>query len=107
MEEFELVKFIAMLISIISLANFPIIFKKRKDFIKYLPGLFSLILVLTFSSLDDLVLSDFFSLLEIIFLLSGAVLLISAVFIEFKFVISENKTLKNKNHDQQENSGED
>ena len=107
MAEFELVKFIAMLISIISLVNFPIIFKKRKDFIKFLPGLFCLILVLIFSSLDDIILSDFFSLLETTFLLSGAILLISAVYIEFKFLISENKTLKNKNPDQQENSGED
>ncbi|MFX1320740.1 MAG: hypothetical protein ACFFAQ_03745 [Promethearchaeota archaeon] len=106
MAEFELVKFIAMLISIISFVNFPIIFKKRKDFIKYLPGLFSLILVLTFSSLDDLVLSDFFSLLEIIFLLLGAILLIIAVFNEYKALISENQAVRKKKPNQ-EYSGED
>ncbi|MFX0042310.1 MAG: hypothetical protein ACFE8L_05310 [Candidatus Hodarchaeota archaeon] len=106
MAEFELVKFIAMLISIISLINFPIIFKKRKDFIKYLPGLFSLILVLVFSSLDDLIFSDFFSLLEIIFLLLGAILLISAVFIEFKCLVSEKKRIRKKSCLKQENFGE-
>ncbi|TFG28014.1 MAG: hypothetical protein EU532_06290 [Promethearchaeota archaeon] len=52
--EFDLIEINAMIIAIIAIINFPLIIKKRKDFVKYLPGIISLIFLFIFGFLDDL-----------------------------------------------------
>ena len=80
--EFDLIEINAMIISIIAIINFPLIIKKRKDFIKYLPGIISLIMLFIFGFLDDLFQFDIFQILEILCILSGAILLLLASLID-------------------------
>ena len=77
-----MIKFVAMVIAIIALVNFPIIFNKRKDFIKFLPGITCLIMLFTSSFLEDAF--SIFEILKNIFALSGAILLFIAARFEFK-----------------------
>lgn len=78
----EMIKFVAMVISIIAFINFPIIFKRRKDFIKFLPGITCLVLLFTSSFLEDAY--RIFEILKNIFVLAGAIFLFIAARIEFK-----------------------
>ncbi len=77
-----MIKFVAMVISIIAFINFPIIFKKRKDFVKYLPGITCLILLFTSSYLEDAF--RIFEILKNFFVLFGAIFLFIAARIEYK-----------------------
>ena len=81
-DELEMIKFVAMIISIIGFVNFPIIIKKRKDFQKFLPGITCLILLFMSSYLEDAFL--IFEILKNIFILAGAILLFIAARNEFK-----------------------
>ena len=80
--EFDLIEINAMIISIIAIINFPLIIKKRKDFIKYLPGIISLIMLFIFGFLDDLFQLEIFQILEILSILLGALLLLLASLID-------------------------
>ncbi|MFX1395079.1 MAG: hypothetical protein ACFFAH_16115 [Promethearchaeota archaeon] len=92
MAELEMIKLVAMVIAIIALINFPIIFKKRKDFIKFLPGITCLIMLFTSSFLEDAF--RIFEILKNIFVVSGAILLFIAARIEFK----EMRSNRDKSH---------
>ncbi len=81
-DELEMIKFVAMVISIIAFVNFPIIFRRRKDFIKFLPGITCLILLFTSSFLEDAF--RIFEIFKNIFVLAGAILFFIAARIEFK-----------------------
>lgn len=87
----EFAEFIAMIIAIISLINFPFIVKKRRDFIKFLPGLFFFVLGFIAENLEEVVLHHFFAILEQIFVLSGAILLVLAALMELKLISPKNK----------------
>ena len=80
--ELDLIEINAMIISIIAIINFPLIIKKRKDFIKYLPGIVSLIMLFIFGFLDDLFALQIFEILESVCILLGAILLLVASLIE-------------------------
>ncbi len=80
--ELDLIEINAMIISIIAIINFPLIIKKRKDFIKYLPGIISLILLFIFGFLDDLFELEIFEFIESLCILSGALLLLLASLVE-------------------------
>ena len=80
--ELDLIEINAMIISIIAIINFPLIIKKRKDFIKYLPGIVSLIMLFVFGFLDDLFALQIFEILESVCILLGAILLLVASLIE-------------------------
>ena len=80
--ELDLIEINAMIISIIAIINFPLIIKKRKDFIKYLPGIVSLIMLFIFGFLDDLFALQIFEILESVCILFGAILLLVASLIE-------------------------
>jgi hypothetical protein len=71
-----------MIISLIAIINFPLIIKKRKDFIKYLPGIISLMMLFIFGFFDDLFDLEIFQILESICILSGALLLLLASLFE-------------------------
>lgn len=92
-DELEMIKFVAMVISIIAFINFPIIFKRRKDFIKYLPGITCLVLLFTSSFLEDAY--RVFEILKNIFVLAGAILFFIAARIEFKKVRLNREVPKN------------
>ena len=77
-----MIKFVAMVIAIIAFINFPTILKRRKDFVKFLPGIACLILLFTSSFLEDAF--RIFEILKNIFVLAGAILLFYAARIEFK-----------------------
>ena len=81
-----MIKFVAMVIAIIAFINFPIIFKRRKDFVKFLPGITCLIMLFTSSYLEDAF--RIFEILKNIFILAGAILLCIAARIEFKNINS-------------------
>ena len=85
--ELDIIEINAMIISIIAIINFPLIIKKRKDFIKYLPGIISLILLFIFGVLDDLFGLEIFEIMESLCLLFGAVLLLLASLIELHKII--------------------
>ncbi len=87
----DFVEFNAMIIGIIALINFPFIVKRRKNFIKYLPGMFFLILGFIAENLEEVIFHNFFAFLEQIFILSGAVLLVFAVIMELKMIILKNQ----------------
>ncbi len=91
MSELELVEFNAMIIGIVALINFPFIVRRRKDFIKYLPGIFFIILGFIAENLEEVVLHNFFAILEQIFILSGAILLVLALIIELKMNLLKNQ----------------
>ncbi len=91
MKHIELVEFIAMIIALISLINFPFIIKRRRDFTKYLPGIFFLILVLVFENIEEIFYHEISAIIENIFLIIGAILLVAAVFLD------HNKTSSKKN----------
>jgi len=80
--EIDLIEINAMIISIIAIINFPLIIKKRKDFIKYLPGIISLIMLFIFGFLDDLFAFEIFEIMESLCILLGAVLLLLASLID-------------------------
>ena len=84
MEGFEFIKLIAMIISLISIVNLPIIFKRNKNYVKYIPGFIFLILGFTISSLDDVIFSDLFSYLEVFFFLGASISFLSACILEIK-----------------------
>jgi hypothetical protein len=83
--EFDLIEINAMIISLIAIINFPLIIKKRKDFIKYLPGLIFLMMIFIFGFLDDLFEFNGFEIFEILesaCILAAAILLLLASLIE-------------------------
>ncbi|MFX0070768.1 MAG: hypothetical protein ACFFAO_06730 [Candidatus Hermodarchaeota archaeon] len=95
-DELEMIKFVAMIISIIGFVNFPIIVKRRKNFKKFLPGITCLILLFTSSFLEDAF--RIFEILKNIFVLAGAILLFIAVRIEFKKMRLTKEELLNINN---------
>ena len=91
MSHIEFVEYIAMIIAIVSLINFPFIVKRRRDFIKFLPGLFFLVLGFIAENIEEVFLHNFFAFLEQIFILSGAILLVLAVIMELKMILPKNQ----------------
>lgn len=89
--EIDVIEINAMIISIIALINFPFIIKKRKDFIKYLPGIISFIVVFIFGFLDDIFELEIFEILESVCILSGALLLLIASLIELNNIFIKRK----------------
>lgn len=104
--EFDLIEINAMIISIIAIINFPLIIKKRKDFIKYLPGIISLIMLFIFGFLDDLFGSEIFEFLESLCILFGAILLLSASLIELHQIFSKWKVSRTYEFNQKKNTGD-
>jgi len=72
MDDLEMIKFVAMVIALIAFINFPLIFKRRKDFKRFLPAITCLILLFTSSFLEDAF--RIFKILKNIFVLAGAIL---------------------------------
>ena len=94
-DELEMIKFVAMVISIIAFINFPKIFKRRKDFVKFLPAITCLILLFTSSFLEDAF--RIFEILKNIFVLAGAIFFLIAARIEFKEIrLNRKEPKKNK-----------
>ena len=87
----ETTKLIAMVITIIALLNFPFIIKKRKDFLKFIPGLTLHIMSFIFSGLNDLFELPLLDFLEILSLLIGSILISIAIMIEIKLIKSNNR----------------
>ena len=89
MAELEMIKLVAMLIAIFAFVNFPLIYKKRRNFIKFLPGITCLIMVFTSSFLEDMF--RIFEILKNIFALSGAILFFIAARFEYKITRLDKK----------------
>ena len=104
--EFDLIEINAMIISIIAIVNFPLIIKKRKDFIKYLPGIISLIMLFVFGFLDDLSGSEIFEILESLCILFGAILLLLASLIELHKIFLNRKVSQAQEFIQQKSKSE-
>lgn len=94
MAGFEFIKLIAMIISLISIINLPIIYKKNKDYAKYIPGFIFLILGFTVSSLDDVILSELFSYFEVIFFLGASISFLIACVLEIKEIHVKAKNIE-------------
>jgi hypothetical protein len=90
----ELVEFNAMIIAIIALINFPFIVKRRKDFIKYLPGILLLVLAFIAENIEEIYVHDLSAILENVFLLSGAILLIMAILMELDIIFIKIKHIR-------------
>ena len=101
MGEIELVELSAMIIGIIAFMNFPFVIKRRRDFIKYLPGILFMVLGFVFENIEEVFLHDLFAILENISILLGAILLSMAVLMELDRGILKNRnsqsTQKEKN----------
>ena len=104
--ELDLIEINAMIISLIAIINFPLIIKKRKDFIKYLPGIISLIMVFIFGFLDDLFALEIFEILESLCILFGAVLLLFASLIELHEIFLNRKASRTHSFNPKKNYGE-
>ena len=104
--EIDLIEINAMIISIIAIINFPLIIKKRKDFIKYLPGIISLIMLFIFGFLDDLFASEIFEILESLCILFGAILLLMASLIELHEIFLNWKVSRTHEFNQKKINGE-
>lgn len=103
MPAIELVEFIAMIIGIVAFMNFPFIVKRRRDFIKYLPGIFFIVLALIAENIEEIFLHDLFAIIENISILSGAILLLLAVLMELKTVILKNRDLQSTQKENNKN----
>jgi len=97
MAELEAIEFTAMIISLVAIVNIPYIIKRRKDFIKYLPGFVSLMIYLIADNLDDIFPGILFVLIEIIFYFFGAILLLIAALIDLKKTFPKRKESRTKN----------
>lgn len=104
--EIDLIEINAMIISIIAIINFPLIIKKRKDFIKYLPGIISLIMLFIFGFLDDLFPLEIFEIMESLCILLGAVLLLLASLIDLHKIFLNWKASRTHYFTQKKNNGE-
>ena len=102
MDDLEMIKFAAMVIAIIAFINFPIIFKKRKDFVKFLPGITCLIMLFSSSFLEDAF--RIFEILKNIFVLAGAILLFVAARSEFKNINSNLNEYQNNDLDSEKDA---
>ncbi|KKK41610.1 hypothetical protein LCGC14_0704380 [marine sediment metagenome] len=86
MEHIDLVELIASIIALIALINFPFIVKRRKDFVKYLPGIFFLAITFVAETIEEIFLHDLFEIIESSSLLLGAILLILAALMELDVI---------------------
>ena len=96
MAHLELIKFIAMIIALIALINFPFIVKRRKDFVKYLPGIFFLIITFVAEGFEEIFFHELFAIIENVSLLIGVILLIFAALMELDVISIEIKHIKLK-----------
>lgn len=104
MPEFDFVELNAMIIALISLINIPFIIKRRKDFVKYLPGIIFLVIAFVVETFEEMYLHSLFAIIENAFLLGGAILLIlgalmelDVIFIKIKHIrLNKNKELNSK-----------
>ncbi len=96
MAHLEIIKFIAMIIALIALINFPFIIKRRKDFVKYLPGIFFLIITFVAETFEEIFVFDFFAIFENISLLLGVIFLIFATLMELDVISIEIKYISFK-----------
>ena len=94
MAELELVELNAMIIALIALVNFPFIIKRRKDFVKYLPGIFCLIIAIVAENIEEIYLHDIYAIVENVFLLGGAILLILAALMELDVIFFKIKHIR-------------
>ena len=86
MADLELVETVASIIAIISLINFPFIVKRRKDFVKYLPGIFFLVITFVGETIEEIFLYEIFAIIENISLILGAILLIVAALMDLNVI---------------------
>jgi len=86
MAHLELVELIASIIAIIALINFPFIVKRRKDFVKYLPGIFFLVITYVSETIEEMFLYELFTIIENISLILGAILLIVAALMDLNVI---------------------
>ncbi len=86
MADLELVETVASIIAIIALINFPFIVKRRKDFVKYLPGIFFLVITFVGETIEEIFLYEIFAIIENISLILGAILLIVAALIDLNVI---------------------
>ena len=86
MAHLELVETIASIIAVFALINFPFIVKRRKDFVKYLPGIFFLVITFLGESIEEIFLYDVFAIIENISLILGASLLIVAALMDLNVI---------------------
>ncbi len=86
MADLELVETVASIIAIISLINFPFIVKRRKDFVKYLPGIFFIVITFVGETIEEIFLYDIFAIIENISLILGAILLIVAALMDLNVI---------------------
>ena len=86
MVHLELVETIASIIAIIALINFPFIVKRRKDFVKYLPGIFFLVITFVGEAIEEIFLYELFAIIENISLILGAILLIVAALMDLNVI---------------------
>ena len=100
MVELEFVEFDAMIIALIALITFPFIVKRRKDFVKYLPGIFFLVFAFVAENIEEIYSSDLFAIIESVLLLLGATLLIFAALMELDIIFIKKKLIRlNKKKD--------
>ncbi len=107
MGHLAVVEFIAMIIAIIALINFPFIIKRRKDFVKYLPGIFCIVITFVAEVLEEIFLFNLFAIIEVFSILLGVILLILAALMDLEFMFFKSKYLrlgkKTKIEDKKEN----
>lgn len=103
MAHLGIVEFIAMIIAIIALINFPFIIKRRKDFIKYLPGILFLVITFVAENIEEFFSIMAFAILEAISILVGVILLILAalmdldvIFLKIRYLQSRKKSELNE-----------
>ena len=86
MVNLELVETLASVIAVIALINFPFIIKRRKDFVKYLPGIFFLVITFVGETIEEIFLYEIFAIIENISLILGAILLIVAALMDLNVI---------------------
>ncbi|MFX1257086.1 MAG: hypothetical protein ACFFAN_04460 [Promethearchaeota archaeon] len=105
MEEIDLIEFSAMIIALIAIVNIPFIIKRRKDFIKYVPGIVSLILFFIAGNLDDFFKYEVFDIIENACILLGAILLLMASLMDLNETISWKKISRKSKFVKKEDDG--
>ncbi|MFX0073040.1 MAG: hypothetical protein ACFFAO_18335 [Candidatus Hermodarchaeota archaeon] len=96
MVDIDIIDLNSMIIGFIAIIISILFYKKKLEFLKYLPGFIGIILVFVANSFDDYIFyhRNFFDMLENIGILSGAILLFIAALYELK---KENEV--NNNHE--------
>ena len=88
MGDIDIIDLNSMIIGLIAIVISLLYYKKKLQILKYIPGFICIIIIFVVNSFEDFIFyyTDFFNILEIIGILSGAILLFIAALYDLRKV---------------------